>query len=52
MSKRLGHASATETFDTYSHMWPDSDEHTVAALDAAHARHAAITVIEQSWGAR
>jgi integrase len=22
---RLGHASASETLDTYSHLWPDSD---------------------------
>ncbi len=23
---RLGHASASETLDTYSHLWPDSEE--------------------------
>ena len=52
VSKRLGHSSATETLDTYSHLWPDSDEHTVAALDAAHARHTSIAVIGQSREAR
>ncbi len=25
---RLGHASAAETLDTYSHLWPDSDDRT------------------------
>jgi integrase len=31
---RLGHASAAETLDTYSHLWPDSDDRTRAAVDA------------------
>jgi len=31
---RLGHATAAETLDTYSHLWPDSDETTRAAIDA------------------
>lgn len=30
---RLGHASAAETLDTYSHLWPDSGERTRAAVD-------------------
>jgi hypothetical protein len=30
---RLGHASAGETLDTYSHLWPDSDDRTRAAVD-------------------
>lgn len=29
---RLGHASASETLDTYSHLWPDNDERTRAAV--------------------
>ncbi len=32
---RLGHANAAETLDTYSHLWPDSDDRTRAAVDAA-----------------
>jgi len=32
---RLGHASAAETLDTYSHLWPDSDDRTRTAVDAA-----------------
>lgn len=39
VSKRLGHASAVETLETYSHMWPDSDGHTVDVLNAAWSRH-------------
>jgi len=31
---RLGHASASETLDTYSHLWPDSDDRTRQAVDA------------------
>ena len=31
---RLGHATAAETLDTYSHLWPDSDDTTRAAVDA------------------
>jgi integrase len=31
---RLGHASAGETLDTYSHLWPDSEDLTRAAVDA------------------
>lgn len=30
---RLRHASATTTLDTYSHLWPDSDEQTRTAID-------------------
>jgi hypothetical protein len=31
---RLGHASATETLDTYSHLWPDCDDRTREAIDS------------------
>jgi integrase len=31
---RLGHASAVETLDTYSHLWPDSDDRMREAVDA------------------
>ncbi len=30
---RLGHASAGETLDTYSHLWPDSEDRTRQAVD-------------------
>ena len=36
---RLRHASAKTTLDTYGHLWPDSEERTAAAIDAAlHTR--------------
>lgn len=31
---RLGHKSATETLDTYGHMWADSDDRTRDAIDS------------------
>ena len=31
---RLGHATAAETLDTYSHLWPDSDDQTREAITA------------------
>lgn len=34
VQKRLGHQSATETLDTYSHLWPDSDDETRTAIDS------------------
>lgn len=33
VQERLGHASAAETLDTYSHLWPDSEDRTRAAVD-------------------
>lgn len=35
---RLGHAFAVETLDTYSHLWPDSDDRTREAVDAVLLR--------------
>lgn len=32
---RLGHKSATETLDTYGHLWPDNEDTTRAIVDAA-----------------
>lgn len=34
---RLGHATAAETLDTYAHRWPDNEDGTRAAIDAAFA---------------
>ncbi len=31
----LGHKSAEETLNTYAHLWPDSDDRTREAVDAA-----------------
>ena len=35
---RLGHASAAETLHTYSHLWPDSEDRTRAAVDSVFGR--------------
>lgn len=34
VQRRLGHATAAETLDTYAHLWPDSDDRTRDAIDA------------------
>lgn len=34
VQSRLGHASAAETLDVYSHLWPDSDDQTRDAVDS------------------
>jgi integrase len=39
VSARLGHASAVETLETYSHLWPDSDEGTVRRLDLVYEQY-------------
>jgi len=31
---QLGHATAAQTLDTYSHLWPDSDDRTWVAVDS------------------
>jgi integrase len=36
----LGHADETETLRTYSHLWPDADARTRAAVDSAFTRPA------------
>jgi integrase len=33
VQERLGHATAAETLDTYSHLWPESEDRTRAAVD-------------------
>jgi integrase len=35
VQKALGHASAKQTLDTYAHLWPESDDLTRAAVEAA-----------------
>jgi hypothetical protein len=40
VQSRLGHASAEETLNTYSHLWPDSEDRTRAAIDAVLGVHA------------
>ena len=38
VQSRLGHASAVEMLDTYSHLWPDSDERTRQVVEGAFRR--------------
>lgn len=38
VQKRLGHKSAVETLDTYSHLWPDTDDGTREAVDLVFGR--------------
>jgi integrase len=38
---RLGHASITETMDTYGHLFPDAEDLGRGAIDAALARNPA-----------
>ena len=33
VQERLGHASASETLDTYSHLWPDAEDRTREAVE-------------------
>jgi integrase len=40
VQKRLGHKSAVETLDTYSHLWPDSEDRTREAVDKLLGRAA------------
>lgn len=34
VERRLGHATAAETLDTYAHLWPDSEDRTRDAVDS------------------
>src|SRR6476469_6274673 len=49
LQARLGHASASETLDTYSHLWPDNDERTRAAVDGVRRDFA--DCLRTNWGA-
>ncbi len=45
VQERLGHASASETLDTYSHLWPTDENRTRDAVDRVllAAREAPLT---------
>ena len=40
---RLGHASAAETLDTYSHLWPDSDDRPARPSTGAREQSRTVT---------
>lgn len=35
VQKRLGHSKASITLDTYTHLWPDGEDTTAAAVESA-----------------
>ncbi|MFF0302231.1 tyrosine-type recombinase/integrase [Streptomyces sp. NPDC004562] len=39
--ERLGHTNAAMTLNIYTHLWPDSEERTRAAVDKAYADQSA-----------
>lgn len=41
VSERLGHTNAAMTLNIYTHLWPDSEERTRAAVDKAYAERSA-----------
>ncbi|MFD7132686.1 hypothetical protein [Streptomyces sp. NPDC059894] len=41
VSERLGHTNAAMTLNIYTHLWPDSEEWTRAAVDKAYADQSA-----------
>ncbi|WP_338493989.1 tyrosine-type recombinase/integrase [Streptomyces sp. SJL17-4] len=43
VSERLGHTNAAMTLNIYTHLWPDSEERTRAAVDKAYADQSADT---------
>lgn len=38
VQKRLGHASAEETLNTYAHLWPDTEDRTRGVVETALTR--------------
>lgn len=48
---RLGYASARETLDTYSHLWPDSEDMTRAAVDSVLGSYFSTTSTSSPVGA-
>ncbi|MFJ1880937.1 hypothetical protein [Streptomyces sp. NPDC088137] len=40
-SKHLGHTNAAMTLNIYTHLWPDSEKRTRAAVDKAYADQSA-----------
>jgi len=53
VQNRLGHASASETLDTYSYLWPDADDRTRDAVAGLLTKPVATDVrqTEESAGA-
>ncbi|SCF88600.1 MULTISPECIES: hypothetical protein [unclassified Streptomyces] len=41
VSENLGHTNAAMTLNIYTHLWPDSEERTRAAVDKAYTGQSA-----------
>ena len=53
VQSRLGHSSATETLDTYAHLWPDSDDSTRATPSPrSHGEMCSIAIVREGYSAR
>ncbi len=46
----LGHKNASETLDTYSHLWPDNEDKIRAAIDAGLGKNVHEMCTEQASG--
>lgn len=47
---RLGHASASETLDTYAHLWPETEDDTRKAIEVALATEVAAPLVGREGG--
>ena len=50
VQSRLGHATAAETLDTYSHLWPDADDTTRTAVDSVLKIDSAADTVQTKFG--
>jgi len=50
VQKHLGHASAVEILDTYSHLWPEDDDRSRAAISAVLSSSCATNVQREADG--
>ena len=48
VQKALGHASAVETLETYAHLWPEDEDHTRNAIEAAWSTPRCVTFVSRS----
>lgn len=50
VQKRLGHATATETLETYAHLWPESDTKTRLIIDQQFRPRPRLRVVRDDDG--
>jgi len=49
VQESLGHATASETLDTYAHLWPADEDRIREAVGAAH-RASGVTSLSRAGG--